>query len=240
MFDITICDVKAVFDGELGTACDDLLPLAADVVTICDRIAVETHRANSAKTINNNPELRYALEADASAISELIYAASRACCFTPEQPCPDWYQSSIEPAHIRQLLGSAQMAWLVAVSDKSLVGVLAIGDSSHVKYFFVHPAFQKLGVGRQLWQFALDGGLLRNTVTVRSSLFAVAVYARLGFKATEPPQVFKGMRYQTMEADLKNDIEQGQADKQAGRVGPLDIEGIQAEGRRRRSAKANG
>jgi hypothetical protein len=71
-------------------------------------------------------------------------------------------------------------------------------------------------------------------------LFAVAVYARLGFKATEPPQVFKGMHYQTMEADLKNDIEQGQADKQAGRVGPLNIEGIKAEGRRRRSAKANG
>ena len=166
------------------------------------------------------------LEADASAISELIYATSQWCCFAPERPCPDWYEASIEPAHIRQLLGSAQMAWLVAVSDESLVGVLAIGDSSHVKYFFVHPAFQKLGVGRQLWQFALDGGLLRNTVTVRSSLFAVAVYARLGFKATEPPSVFNGMHYQNMEANLKNDIEQGRADKQAGRVGPLDIEGI--------------
>ena len=215
MFDITICEVKAAFGGELVTACDDLLLLAADVVTTCDRIAVERHRANSAKAINNNLELRHALEADAAAISELIYATSQLCCFAPERRCPDWYAASIQPAHIRQLLGSAQMAWLVAVSDQSVVGVLAIGDSSYVKYFFVHPAFQKLGVGRRLWQFALDGGLLKNTVTVRSSLFAVAVYARLGFKATEPPQVFKAMHYQTMEANLKNDIEQGQADKRA-------------------------
>jgi hypothetical protein len=56
----------------------------------------------------------------------------------------------------------------------------------------------------------------------------------------ESPQVFKGMHYQTMEANLKNDIAQGQADKQAGRVGPLKIAGIQAEGRRQLSAKANG
>lgn len=190
--------------------------------------------------MNNTHEIRYALEADASAISELIYSTSRDCCFTAEHPCPDWYEASIQPAQILKLLGSAQMAWLVATSDKALVGALAISDSSHVKYFFVHPAFQKLGVGRQLWQFALDGGLLRNTVTVRSSLFAVAAYARLGFQAVEPPQVFKGMHYQTMEANLKNDIARGQADKKAGRVGPLNIKDIQAEGRRQRSAKANG
>jgi antitoxin ParD1/3/4 len=41
-------------------------------------------------------------------------------------------------------------------------------------------------------------------------------------------------------ANLKADIEQGQADKRAGRVGPRNIEGIKAEGRRQRSAKANG
>lgn len=190
--------------------------------------------------MNPTHEIRYALKADACAISELIYTTSQLCCFTPEHPCPDWYEASIQPAQIRKLIGSAPMACLVAASDKTLVGVLAISDSSHVKYFFVYPVFQKLGVGKQLWQFALDGGLLRNTVTVRSSLFAVAAYARLGFKAMEPHQVFKGMHYQTMEANLKNDIAQGQADKQAGRVGPLKIAGIQAEGRRQLSAKANG
>lgn len=41
-------------------------------------------------------------------------------------------------------------------------------------------------------------------------------------------------------ANLKADIEQGKADKRAGRVAPLNIANVKAEGRRQRSAKANG
>ena len=41
-------------------------------------------------------------------------------------------------------------------------------------------------------------------------------------------------------ANLKMEIEQGQAEKLAGRVAPLNIEGIKAEGRKQRSAKAAG
>ena len=151
-------------------------------------------------TMNNNTEIRHALEADAPAISELIDASSRACCFTPQQPCPDWYEASIQPAQILKLLGSSQMVWLVAAANKSLIGVLAISERSHVKYFFVHPTSQKLGIGKQLWEFASGGGLLANTVTVRSSLFAVPVYERLGFKTVGSAGVWNGMHYHTMVA----------------------------------------
>ena len=41
-------------------------------------------------------------------------------------------------------------------------------------------------------------------------------------------------------ANLKKDIEQGQADKRAGRVAPLNIESIKAEGRKQRSPRAVG
>ena len=148
--------------------------------------------------MSDRPEPRHALKGDASAISELIYASSYACCFTPEAPCPDWYQASVQPAQIRNLLRAAETAWLVAASPTSLVGVLAISDRSHVKYFFTQPDWQRQGIGKRLWQFALNGGLLGNTVTVRSSLFAVPIYARLGFKAVEHPKIFNGMHYQTM------------------------------------------
>ena len=39
-------------------------------------------------------------------------------------------------------------------------------------------------------------------------------------------------------ATLKADIEQGQEDKRAGRVAPLNIDTIKAEGRKQRSARA--
>lgn len=38
MTEITNCDVKVETGGELIAVCDDVLPLALDVVTICDRI----------------------------------------------------------------------------------------------------------------------------------------------------------------------------------------------------------
>lgn len=92
------------------------------------------------------------------------------------------------------------MVWLVAIQDQALAGVLAISDKSHVKYFFVHPAYQKLGLGKQLWQLASRSGALGNALTVRSSLFAVPVYERLGFVAVESPKTFNGMDYQIMSA----------------------------------------
>ena len=41
-------------------------------------------------------------------------------------------------------------------------------------------------------------------------------------------------------ADLKKDIEQGQADRRAGRVLPLNVEALKVEGRKQRSANAHG
>ena len=148
----------------------------------------------------NRFEIRLASVSDASAIAELIYSTSLACCFTPEQPCPEWFKESVTPTQIASHLESEKMVWVVAEEDQSLVGVLSVSDSINVKYFFVHPAHQKVGIGMKLWLFASNKGLLGSSVTVRSSLFAVPVYERLGFKATEPTKEFNGLHYQTMGA----------------------------------------
>jgi GNAT superfamily N-acetyltransferase len=148
--------------------------------------------------MTNSPTIRLALEADVSDIAELIYSTSVACCFSPAQPCPKWYEESVQPSQIANLIKSEQMVWLVAIQEQKLAGVLAVIDKSHVKYFFVHPVSQKLGVGKKLWGSAMGRGALSNSITVRSSLFAVPVYQRLGFKAIEPPKSFNGVDYQTM------------------------------------------
>jgi len=151
--------------------------------------------------MKNTAEIRRARETDVPDIAELIYSTSVACCFSPRQPCPDWYRDSIQPGQIARLLKAEQMTWLVAIQEQRLAGVLAVSDRSHVKYFFVHPACQKLGIGKQLWHCAADSGELGNSLTVRSSLFAVPVYERLGFVAVEPPKTFNGMAYRTMVAN---------------------------------------
>ena len=93
---------------------------------------------------------------------------------------------------------SERLVFLLATHDHAIAGVLAIEDKSSIKYFFVDPEQQKMGLGKRLWQFIKRNGELGLTLKVRSSLCAVPVYARLGFIATEPPSCFKSLHYQTM------------------------------------------
>lgn len=153
------------------------------------------------------PQVRHAKVSDALEIADLIRFTSISCCFSTDNPCPEWYLESIKLEEIATLLQDDYMDWAVVTQERALAGVLAIASKSHVKYFFVHPQFQRYGIGKLLWYFAEQSGLLGPSLTVRSSLFAVPVYERLGFVATNATEKFKGMEYQTMTAvrDLKSE-----------------------------------
>jgi GNAT superfamily N-acetyltransferase len=142
--------------------------------------------------------IRHAMATDAADISKLIASTSETCCFSEATPCPDWYLNSIQSQSIATLIASESMVFLLAVNNQAIAGVLAIEGKSSIKYFFVHPAQQKMGIGQLLWQFAKNSGAFGETLKVRSSLFAVPVYERLGFKSTEPPGCFKGLHFQPM------------------------------------------
>ena len=145
-----------------------------------------------------NPQIRKALVSDAAEIAELIRFTSLACCFSAENPCPEWYLESIKVEQVAKLLQDEQMEWVVAIHSNRLSGVFAIASKRNVKYFFVHPQVHGSGVGKLLWRHAEQSGFLGPSLTVRSSLFAIPVYSRLGFMVSEPVSQFKGMQYQTM------------------------------------------
>lgn len=146
--------------------------------------------------------VRVSRESDISAIVSLIEFTSLVCCFNAEQPCPDWYRASLHalkpPAWLRE-----QATW-VALSDQRVVGVLVLLPNS-VKYFFVHPDYQRKGIGFALWQAALLGLPTTLRLTVRASLVAVGAYQRLGFVCEGTIQTIRGVSYQEMSA-LVGDI----------------------------------
>ncbi len=125
---------------------------------------------------------------------------SETCCFSKDSPCPNWYLKSLQPQAIEALITSERMVWLLAIHDNNTVGILAVEDKSVITYFFVHPQRQKMGIGKRLWQFAMGAKAFGPALKVRSSLFAVPVYERLGFKAMASPSSFNGLAYQTMVA----------------------------------------
>jgi len=142
--------------------------------------------------------IRHAVVTDASDISKLIVSTSETCCFSEAAPCPDWYLNSIQTQAIETLIASDRMVFLLALNDQAIAGVLAIEDKSTIKYFFVDPEQQKMGIGKLLWQFSKNSGEFGARLKVRSSLFAVPVYERLGFEAVGPPSCFNGLHYQPM------------------------------------------
>jgi GNAT superfamily N-acetyltransferase len=91
---------------------------------------------------------------------------------------------------------------MVAESDDRIVGMIDMKGHSHVCLFFVDARWHRQGIGRQLLDHAL--AFCRNAkpdidqVDVNSSVWAVPVYERLGFRQTKPEQTINGIRFVAM------------------------------------------
>jgi GNAT superfamily N-acetyltransferase len=102
-----------------------------------------------------------------------------------------------------QSLPHRQGFTLIAKQDGRAVGMFAIRDLSHITLFFVLPEMHGRGIGRKLFNAALER-VLRNEplpgkLQVHSSPFGVPIYEALGFSAIGPEEVEGGIRYIPME-----------------------------------------
>ena len=77
-------------------------------------------------------------------------------------------------------------------------GVIAFRDFNHITLFFVKEEYQRKGIGRALFQKALEIAQVEN-ISVHSSPFAVECYKSLGFKVLDAEKVELGIRYIPME-----------------------------------------
>lgn len=79
-----------------------------------------------------------------------------------------------------------------------LAGVLATRNSgSHIAMFFVRKEYQRHGIGHKLFDYMLNNCPLEQ-VTVNSSPYAVFIYEKLGFIATDTEQTSDGIRFTPM------------------------------------------
>jgi GNAT superfamily N-acetyltransferase len=91
---------------------------------------------------------------------------------------------------------------MVVVTQGKIVGMIDIKENCHICLFFVDSSYQRRGVGRVLLDHAL-AHCLRNTskvtvIDVHSSLFAVPIYKKLGFRQTKPEQIRNEIRFVEM------------------------------------------
>jgi ribosomal protein S18 acetylase RimI-like enzyme len=95
----------------------------------------------------------------------------------------------------------------VAEHGGVLVGVIALHDENRISPFFVLPAYQRRGVGRELlamvWAECRERGVA--SVVLNSSPNAVGAYERFGFRRTGEEFLSNDVRCIPMEAEVPAD-----------------------------------
>ena len=110
---------------------------------------------------------------------------------------PDYDESGIKNffkfAEDEDLL--KQLVFYAAFQNDKITGILAVDVKlNHICLFFVDKDLQNTGIGTALFKSFLNE-FMPKAVTVNSSPFAVKVYEKLGFTATDSRLVSDGIVY---------------------------------------------
>lgn len=90
------------------------------------------------------------------------------------------------------------LALYAAYDGDELRGVIATRNGgNHISLFFVDEHYQGQGIGRQLFETAWMH-CSHSDMMVNASPFAVKIYERLGFRATDDEQTVNGIRFTPM------------------------------------------
>lgn len=112
------------------------------------------------------------------------------------------FRKYIESSSIKQLLENSEMKMLGCFNDEKIIGIIALKQVNHISLLFVDKNYQRQGIARTLFQKVAgycikeNGGL---RISVNSSLYAVEIYKKLGFVATDVKQQKNGIRFIPME-----------------------------------------
>jgi len=150
--------------------------------------------------------IRPAIESDAQVISALIASQSHHRSPSPTAPAPPEFLAGFSPETIRGYIGSARYRYLVALVEEQLVGVLGIRAGRRLLHFFVAESFQRRGIARALWRRAKSELVAAGeaTLVANSSIYAIPVYERLGFKVVGPRVEGDGVTYVPMQLIISN------------------------------------
>lgn len=128
---------------------------------------------------------------------------SLAHCYLPARQTvlPEWFAATLIPAEFSKRLSEDEYVNYVYEAAGKLVGYIAIKNGCHLYHLFVAGEHQHQGIARKLWRHASSRSK-STKFTVRSSLFAVPVYTKFGFKESGPVGEREGIQFQPMEYSL--------------------------------------
>ncbi len=141
--------------------------------------------------------IRKALVGDAGKIKELVSSLSHFYLEDKRSSLPEWFSRTLDVTEFERRLSSKEFDNLVYAIDNEIVGYISIKEKSHLYHLFVAESYQGKGISRELWRYATSDSS-EGVYTVRSSMFAVPVYKKFGFKESEVAASKDGIGFQPM------------------------------------------
>lgn len=115
-----------------------------------------------------------------------------------EFEAPDYSQEGVE--EFERFLNNQpeidKLHFFSALYQDSLSGIIAMRND-HICLLFVKKEFHRKGIAKALFRHILEQ-TQSEKITVNSSPYAIEVYKRLGFTATNTEQVTNGIQYTPM------------------------------------------
>lgn len=94
-----------------------------------------------------------------------------------------------------------------AFDGKELVGILGTKRMGiHISLFFIRKEYQGKGIGRKLFDFALQDNPVKE-MTVNSSTYAIGVYQAFGFEKICERQETNGLKYTPMKRVSRTEVQ---------------------------------
>lgn len=115
-----------------------------------------------------------------------------------EFEAPDYSQEGINEfrCFLDNQDGIRKLRFFGAFNRDEMVGTLAMRQN-HITLLFMRKEFHRQGIAKKLFRHMLSQ-ITSNEITVNSSPYALEVYGKLGFTATDAEQITNGIRYTPM------------------------------------------
>lgn len=116
---------------------------------------------------------------DVENIQKLVLTLSNFYLKSKDDELPLWFSTALSTQAFLTRIESPDYKSYVYENEAGIVGYIAIKDNSYLQHLFVSEACHRQGICKLLWQYALQ--YLDSTISVRSSVYAIPVYKKLGF-----------------------------------------------------------
>lgn len=146
--------------------------------------------------------VRVAIPSDATQLRDLAVSLSPFYLGSPNDQPPPWLSDTLTLSAFVKRLSSSDYLTYVYEEGGRVYGYISIEAGCHVYHLFVEERHHGRGIARMLWERVRENSQTTHYF-LRSSLYAVPVYRRFGFRESGPVGQQGGVEYQPMELEIR-------------------------------------